>query len=216
MFPAQDVRVGGRAGPLAIPVHAVELRSRRVAEMGAEGGRARARPCRASSMSRPTASRAASSSTSSIDRAGGGAARRAHPGHRRRARQRLRAAPGFDDLHAAQPVPRDPGGRSAATSAIRTTSSRIYVRGSGGTQVPLVERGEVRARRSRRWSINHQGQFPGRHDLVRPDARAWRWKRATDGRAAGRARAAHAGHHPGRVRRRRQGVQRSPPARSRC
>ena len=45
--------------------------------------------------------------------AGGVAARRAHPGHRQRAQQRLFAAADFDDLLGAQPVSRHPRGRSA-------------------------------------------------------------------------------------------------------
>ena len=92
--------------------------------------------------------------------------------------------------------------------------SHIFVSGSGGTQIPLsnvarFERGIAPL------VINHQGQFPGGHDLVRPAG--GRGARGRDaGRAPGGARHAHAGHHPGRVRRRRQGLRRSRPARSRC
>ena len=48
-----------------------------------------------------------------IDRPAAVAARRAHPGHRQRAQQRVLAAADFDDLFRAQPVPRHSRGRSA-------------------------------------------------------------------------------------------------------
>ena len=112
-----DVPGAGRArrrplGPLAVPVHAVELRSRRAAEMGAARGRAgEDRAGRGRRVDRPRAGRLPAQR---LDRpAGRRAARRAHPGHRCGARQRLCAAAGVDDLHPAQPVSRDPRGRSA-------------------------------------------------------------------------------------------------------
>ena len=58
----------------------------------------------------------------SIDRVAAVAARRARAGHRQRAQQRLCAAPDFDPLYPAQPVPRHSGDRSATISAIRPIS----------------------------------------------------------------------------------------------
>ena len=51
----------------------------------------------------------------------------------------------------AQPVSRHPRNRPAISSAIRTTSSHIYVPGHGRRAGAAVERRAIRARRSRRW-----------------------------------------------------------------
>ena len=139
------------AGRLAVPVHAVETRtSTSCFDWVPTVGRTLEDTCPGSSTSPPTASRAACRSTSSIDRAGGRAARRAHPGHRQRAEQCLLAAADLDDLHAAQPVPRRARGRSALPArpdrpARTSTSGRRRHAGAA------VERGAVRARHSRRW-----------------------------------------------------------------
>ena len=139
-----------------------------------------------------------------IDRAGGLAARRAHPGHRQRAQQRVLAAADFHDLFRAQPVSRHPRGRSAvparsvrsdpglcrrrrAARRCRCPASRAIEK----TLAPLV--------------INHQGQFPAvtiTYNLA-PDVTD-RGGVARD--RAGGGRAASAGHAAHRIRRRRQGV----------
>ena len=160
MVPAQDMRVGGGAAERS--QYQFTLWSPDLDELQnwvPQGAGAHARQFRASPTSPPTASRAACRSTSSIDRPARGAARRAHPGHRQRAEQRLRAAADLDDLHAAQPVQRHPGGRSAASSATPTISRSSMCRAaaarrcrcrpwraSSATLAPLV--------------VNHQGQFP--------------------------------------------------------
>ena len=63
---------------------------------------------------RPAARRAAGQCHDRSHR--GGAARRAHAGHRQRAQQRLLAAADFDALHPAQPVSRYHGDRSAISA----------------------------------------------------------------------------------------------------
>ncbi len=109
--------------------------------------------CRSSSTSPPTASRAACRSTSSIDRVGGGAARRAHPGHRHRAQQRVRAAADLDDLHPAQPVPRHPRDRSAVPA--RPDRPRAHLRARRQRRAGAALRGHAgsSARLRRWWSI---------------------------------------------------------------
>ena len=64
MFPAQDIRAGGRPSNSSLPVHAVGPRPRRVAQAGAAGRRQGAGRCRNSSTSPPTASRTACRPTS--------------------------------------------------------------------------------------------------------------------------------------------------------
>ena len=107
---------GAGAGPagrrpaerFAIPVHAVERRYRRAAKLGAQGhGSGEAGRRRDRRHHRPRARRPAGQCQHRPR--GGGAARRAHPGHRQRAQRRVLAAADFDHLPAAQPVSRDPG-----------------------------------------------------------------------------------------------------------
>ena len=97
---------------LVLSVHAVGPRPRRTAEARAARRRQGAEPAGAGRRHhRPRAGRPAGQCR---DRpAGGVAARRAHPGHRQRAQQRLFAAADFHDLLGAQPVSRHPRGRSA-------------------------------------------------------------------------------------------------------
>ena len=54
---------------------------------------------------------------------------------RRRAVQRLRPAAGVDDLHAAESVPRGPGGRAASISTNPAALKDIYVRRATGSPV---------------------------------------------------------------------------------
>ena len=101
--------------------------------------------------------------------AGRRAPRRAHAGHQQRAQQRLRAAADLDHLHAAQPVSRHPGGRSALSSATRPICTRIYVPGRDGAQVPLTS---VITRRPDAGAAGRQppGAVPGGHHQLQPDA----------------------------------------------
>ena len=213
MFPAQDVRVGGRLGPLAISVHAVELRSRRAAEMGAERGRAReARAGRRRCLDRPRAGRLPAQR---LDRpAGGRAPRRARAGHRRGARECLCAAADLDHLYPAQPVPRRSWRSIRSTSATRTICRTSTSAARGGTQIPLSNVAQLRAQH-RAAGGQSSGPVSGRHHLVRT-ARGRGAGSRHRGRAAGGARHAPAGHRAGGVRRRREGLRGSRPARSRC
>ena len=82
-----------------------------------------------------------------VDRPGRGLApRRARPGHRQRAQQRLRAAADLDHLHPAQPVPRHPRGRSAIPARPVRSRRASTCRGANGTQVPLTAVTQDRAR----------------------------------------------------------------------
>ena len=161
-YPRPDgvlLRHAGRAGRRPaerrdLSVHAVGRQLPRAAGMGAaraggdsEGARAGRR------LDRPRAGRPAGQRRY---RPGGGrAARRAHPGHRQHAQQRLCAAADLDALHPAQPVPRDPGGRSAISAR------------PGRSRPPLRQRRQQHAGADHRRHQDHAravaagGQSPG-------------------------------------------------------
>ena len=178
--------------------------------------RGRAREAGAGHRRRVDRPRAGRLAAQRLDRpAGGRAARRAHAGHRRALNNAYRAAAGVDHLHPAQPVSRRCSRSIRAISATRTTCRTSTCRGTrrrAGAARPTW-RGSSAA--SRRWWSIIRASFPpspspsGCSEGVALEA-------ATADRAAGGARHAHARHHPGRVRRRRQGLRGSPPARSRC
>ncbi len=90
---------------------------------------------------------------------------------RRRALQRLRLAPGLDDLHAEQPVPGDPGARAGVPA--RPVGARAALRRAraGGQLVPLALARASCTERSGPLTVNHPGQLPVGHDLVQPAAR---------------------------------------------
>ena len=160
-------------GPLAVPVHAVELRPRRAAEMGAARGRAGCKTVPGWSTSRPTASRAACSSTSSIDRQAA-----ARLGVRVQdiddgAQQRVCAAAGLDDLHRSATSTASSSRSIRCSSAIRTTSSHIYVQRQRRHAGAAVQRGALRARHGAAGDQS-PGPVPGGHHHVRPARRAWR------------------------------------------
>ena len=79
---------------------------------------------------------------------------------RERALQRLRLAPGLAHLRADQPVPGDPGGAAASTSAIRTRCRLLYVRSSTGKLVPLDAVAKLRDGRRSAARSTHLGQLP--------------------------------------------------------
>ena len=81
----------------------------------------------------------------------GGPPRRAHAGHRQRAQQCLLAAADLHHLHAAQPVPRDPGGRPALPA--RPDRPRAHLRAGPGRRAGAAhQRHHESTRRWRRWS----------------------------------------------------------------
>ena len=110
-----------------LSVHAVEPRHRRSLRVGAEGGGQDLRhPGPRRRLHRPRAGRPAGQHHHQP--AGGRAPRRAHPGHQQRAQQRVRAASGVGDLHAAQPVSRDPGGGRALPAGSGRSGSHLCPR----------------------------------------------------------------------------------------
>ena len=113
-----------------------------------------------------------------IDRAAAVAARRAHPGHRQRAQQRVLAAADLDDLHPAQPVSRDPRGRSAVPARSRPISTQVYVAGQRQHAGAAVQRGAVSRTTLAPLVVNHQGQFPAVTITLQSGARTCRSRRA--------------------------------------
>ena len=186
---------------LAISVHAVELRSRRAAEPGCRGSvdRIKHGAGRGRRLDRPRAGRAAAQRRRSTGAAASRlgvriqdidaalnnafAQRQISTIYTQRNQYRviLEVDPQFQ---------RDPD-----------DLTQIYRRRLGGTQVPLsavarFERGLAPL------VVNHQGQFPVGHDLLRPAAGRTR-SRPRRRTCAGGRRHASARHHPRRVRRRR-------------
>ena len=152
MVPVQDLRAGGAAGQVAIPVHPVGPGFRRARRLAAQGAGRGCASCRASSTSSTDREQGGLQANVVIDRAGGGAARRRDPGDR----QRARATPSASGRSR-------PSTRSATSTGSCSRSRRarqrdpsdiidIYVPGTGGTQVPLVGRRARRARHGRRSS----------------------------------------------------------------
>ena len=144
----------------ALPVHAPGDRSPRALPVGADRLRAR---CATLPGFQDVTTRSADHEPAGDGRhrpRQGLGPRRHRRADRERALQRLRLAPGLDDLRADQPVLGDPGARAARTSATRPTLSLLYVRS------------QQRASwcRSTRWrgspptigplTINHLGQLP--------------------------------------------------------
>ena len=72
-------------------------------------------------------------------------------GDRRHALRRLRPAPGLDDLHAAEPVPRHPRGRSRSSSSDPTRSD-AHLRALGDRRSGAAQRVRARRRRTTRRS----------------------------------------------------------------
>ena len=113
--------------------------------MGAEDARAAAAAARAAR--RRQRSAGARPARAAGLRPRNGVAARHHAGDDRSDAVRLvRPAPGLDDVHAAQSVPRDPRGRSRSSSRTRSTCATLFIR-SG---VADAERRRRRRRRHRR------------------------------------------------------------------
>ena len=152
----------------AISVHAVEPRHRRAATLGAEGARPREGGAgRRRRHHRPRARRLAGQCHHRPQ--GGGAARRAHAGHRQRAQRRVLAAADFDHLHPAQPVSRHPRSRPQipARPDRPHASLRARQRQCAGA---AVGGGEGRARH-RAAGGEPSGPVPGGHHHLQSGAR---------------------------------------------
>ena len=158
MFAAQDIRVGARQGRAAVPVHALEPGLRRRSTTGCR--RWSSGCSQVPGLVDVSTDREQGGLQANInDRPPGGrAARRAHPGHRQRAQQRLLAAADLDHLHPAQPVPRHPRGRPALPARPVRPASASTCRASDGAQVPLTSRDPRRQGRWRRWSSTTRGR----------------------------------------------------------
>ena len=217
MFPAQDVRVGGRAGGSQYQFTLWSSDLDELLRLGAEGGRPLkhgAGPRRR--LHRSRAGRAAAQCRRSTATRPPALGVR-DPGHRQRAQQRLRAAPDLDDLHPAQPVPRHARSRSALPARSRTTSTRIYVAGRRAARRCRSSNVAKFERAIAPLVVNHQGQFPAVTISLQSEDGRQRWTtRPRDVAAGGRANMHMPDIDPRRVRRRREGLRGSRRARSRC
>ena len=147
----QDVRVGGAARAHAVPVHAPGRRPRRAATRGRRRCSSALQQAARAARTSPPISRPPGSQLDVDDRSRHRVAPRHHAaGHRRHALRRLRPAPGRDDVHAAQPVPRRARGEARARRRTRTRSSSIYVRSATGGAGAAVARSRSSSRRRRR------------------------------------------------------------------
>ena len=81
-------------------------------------------------------------------------------GHRRHALRRLRAAPGVDHLHAAQPLPRDPGGAAGVPAGPGRAGRDLSCAPPAAIAVPLSLVRALRARRRRRCRSRTRGSSP--------------------------------------------------------
>ncbi len=127
---------------------------------------------------------------------------------RRHALRRLRAAPGLDHLHAAQPVPRGAGGRAAVLAEPGRAQGHLRPLGVTVRQVPLSDRSHATSPAPRRWRSTTRASSPSvtlSFNLAPGVALGRRGRRAIQKR---RARDRHAGARAGRA-------SRAPPRRSR-
>ncbi len=144
----------GPRQPHAVPVHARGRRRRRARRLGAAARRAPA----AAAAARRRRERPAGPGPAGLRRdrpRHRGPPRHHAGGDRQRALQRVRPAPGLDDLHADEPVPRGARGeaRVPARARRRSTTSTCTASGQPAQQVPLssiarVDRAAGAARRS--------------------------------------------------------------------
>ena len=107
-----------------------------------------------------------------IDRDTAVASRHHAADDRRHALRRLRPAADLDHVHAAQPVPRRAGSAAGVSAEPRRPAEHLRARRRAASAVPLERLHATRRQSSAPLSINHQGQFPVRHDLVQPGAGA--------------------------------------------
>ena len=112
-------------------------------------------------------------------------------GDRRHALRRLRPAPGLDDLHPAQPVPRHPRGRSPSSSRTRDAlDQHLRARRQPASRCRSSTFARYERSQPRRSSISHQGQFPAvtlSFNLA-PRRRRWATRSTPIRRGDGRAR----------------------------
>ena len=203
MFPAQDVRVGGRWGRSQYQFTLWSSDLDELLKWVPQRGRSREDRCRASSMSRPTASRAASSSTcrsiarppsrygvrvQDIDAALANAYAQRQISTIYTERNQYRVVLEVDPAYQ-----RDPN-----------DLAHIYVSGTRRHAGAALQCGEVRAH-DRAAGGQSSGPVSGGHDLVRLARRRDARCRQRE-HPPGDARHAAAGRHPGGVRRRREGL----------
>ena len=104
-----------------------------------------------------------------LDRpAGGVAARRAHPGHRQRAEQRLRAAADLDHLHAAQPVSNRARGRPALPARSHRPVARFRAR--PGRRAGAAQRPDPHGEDAGAAGRQPPGAIPGGDDHLQSEA----------------------------------------------
>ncbi len=148
---------GGSRQPHAVPVRDPGRRSARAHRVGGAAGRADAAAARAARRGHGPAEPGAAGLAG--DRPRHRLAPRHHAAaHRRHALRRLRAAAGLDDLHPAEPVPRDPGGGAGVPG--QPGRAQEDLREVADRRPGAAER--VHALRAEHRAAGHQppGQFP--------------------------------------------------------
>ena len=151
----------GPGQPDAVPVQPRGRRTRRSSPSGRRASSTACRPCPSCATWRATSRTTGLQARLVLDRDHGLAARHHAADARRRALRRLRPAAGLDDVHAAQPVPRRPRGRSPGSRGRRTTCSTVYVRSASGRRRP-ARRLHALSRRERAARREPPGPVPGR------------------------------------------------------
>ena len=139
----------GPRQPHAVPVHARGRRRRRSSASGCRSWSSGCSSCRSSPTS-PATCRTAACRPTSRSTATPRPPRHHAGGDRQRALQRLRPAPGLDDLHPVEPVPRRPRGRARvpATARRRSTTSTCRRRPAAAAGAAVGDRAGRRADRA--------------------------------------------------------------------
>ena len=191
----------------AVPIHAAGRQPRRAQRVGAEDPGEAARRCRSCATSPPT-SRPRGTTLTLDHRPRPGRALRHHAAaDRRHALRRLRPAPGRAVLHAAEQLPRGPGGPARAAGRARQRSTR-----STSARRPRASRCRWRpSPNGRRAPIaaavdQPPGPVPGGHHQLQPRARRGARHRPPTAIQQARARDRRAGvadRHASRATRRR-------------
>ncbi len=171
MQPVQDLTVEDRVSRTQYQYSLEDRRRRRAARVGAAAASRSCRRCPSCATWRAT-SRTAACRRTLVDRSRHRVAARHHAADdRRHALRRLRPAPGLDDLHAAEPVPRRPGGATRASSRARRRSKTSTSARRPAAQVPLSAFTHFEPT-THAAGGQPPGAVPGGDALVQPGARA--------------------------------------------
>ena len=159
LSPVQDIRVGGRQSnaQYQYTLQADDLAELRDWEPRIRAGAARR--CPSSPTSTPTSRTRALQTIARRSTATPRRAWRDHAADRHHAERRVRPAPGLDDLHAAQPVPRGDGSRAANSGKRPDALDRCYVSVAGRRAGAARRCSRATSRPTTPLAVNHQGQF---------------------------------------------------------